>query len=75
MTAYRQQAIRCLEVLADGPLTLRAMRAAAAGPSAAAIVSRDVYGWFERVERGVYRLTDAGRAALVSWADHLPTAA
>jgi hypothetical protein len=64
MTAYRQQAIRCLEVLADGPLTLRAMRAAADVPQAAAIVSRDVYGWFERVGRGTYGLSPRGRDAL-----------
>ena len=64
MTAYRQQAIRCLEVLGGGPLTLRAMRAAADVPDAAAIVSRDVYGWFERVARGTYGLSPRGRAAL-----------
>ncbi|MGA9331336.1 MAG: DUF2161 family putative PD-(D/E)XK-type phosphodiesterase, partial [Bradyrhizobium sp.] len=27
----------------------------------------NVYGWFDRVERGVYRLTDSGRAALKRW--------
>jgi len=26
-----------------------------------------VYGWFERTERGVYRLTDLGEAALLRW--------
>ena len=25
------------------------------------------YGWFDRAERGVYVLTDAGRAALKRW--------
>jgi hypothetical protein len=69
MTAYRQQAIRCLEVLADGPLTLRSMRAAADVPQAAAIVSRDVYGWFERVGRGTYALSPRGRDALEGVAD------
>jgi hypothetical protein len=69
MTAYRQQAIRCLEVLADGPLTLRAMRAAADVPQAAAIVSRDVYGWFERVGRGTYGLSPRGRDALTEVTD------
>jgi hypothetical protein len=27
----------------------------------------NVYGWFVRTGRGVYDLTDAGRAALVRW--------
>lgn len=69
MTAYRQQAIRCLEVLADGPLTLRSMRAAADVPQATAIVSRDVYGWFERVTRGTYALSPRGRDALADLPD------
>jgi len=66
MTAYRQQAIRCLALLADGPLTLRAMRAAADVPDAAGILQRDVYGWFERVARGTYTLSPRGREALAA---------
>jgi hypothetical protein len=26
-----------------------------------------VYGWFERAERGIYVLTEAGQAALKRW--------
>jgi hypothetical protein len=29
------------------------------------ILVGNVYGWFVRIERGIYGLTDAGRAALV----------
>ena len=36
-------------------------------PGAAAILLRNVYGWFARVERGVYALTAGGRAALARW--------
>ncbi len=64
MTAYRQQALRCLALLAEGPLTLRAMRAAADVPDASSILQRDVYGWFERVARGTYILSPRGREAL-----------
>jgi len=28
---------------------------------------RNVYGWFVRVERSLYDLTDLGRAALIRW--------
>jgi hypothetical protein len=34
-------------------------------PKAASILSSDHYGWFERVERGIYGLTPKGRAGLV----------
>jgi hypothetical protein len=36
------------------------------------IQQRNVYGWFVRVERGVYGLTEGGKAALVRWKEHLP---
>jgi len=65
MTAYRQQALRCAELLAsNGPMKLAALRAAADAPRAASILQQDVYGWFERVERGVYAISPAGRRGL-----------
>lgn len=64
MTAYRQEALRCATMLADaGEMTLAALRAGGA-PSAAKIMQRDVYGWFERRGRGVYGLSEGGRAGL-----------
>jgi len=68
MTAYRQQALRCAELLAaNGPMKLAALRAAADAPKAASILQADVYGWFERVERGVYAITPKGREGLVQF--------
>jgi len=65
MTAYRQQALRCAELLAkNGPMKLAALRVAADAPKAASILQSDVYGWFERVERGVYGITPAGMRGL-----------
>jgi hypothetical protein len=62
MTAYRQHALACADALRDGQATTRAL--AAVTKEAPGILQRNVYGWFERVSRGTYRLTDAGRAAL-----------
>ena len=36
-------------------------------PDAAGILLRNVYGWFEREARGVYRLTPAGEVGLLRW--------
>jgi hypothetical protein len=36
-------------------------------PEAGKILQSNVYGWFERVDRGVYGLTEAGREALLRW--------
>jgi len=62
MTAYRQQALDIAAGLRDGPRRPRDLRPAA--PDAGRILLRNAYGWFERVEAGVYRLTQAGERAL-----------
>lgn len=63
MTAYRQEALRCAALLAGGPMRLREMRAADDVPNAGRIVRDNVYGWFERTERGTYALSPRGREA------------
>ena len=70
MTAYRQQALACAAALAAGPARLRDLKQAA--PDAPKILQRDVYGWFTRVERGVYGLSEGGKAALLRWKADLP---
>lgn len=61
MTAYRQQALICAHAMLDGPKRPRDMRPAA--PDAGKILLGNVYGWFERVQPGVYQLTATGRTA------------
>jgi hypothetical protein len=69
MTAYREDALRCASALVGGPMPLKALRAATGVTDAAAILQRDVYGWFRRLGRGIYELTEAGQAALGQFAD------
>lgn len=64
MTAYRQEALRCAAWLESGPATLRAIRTGCDAPHAGRILQSNVYGWFERVERGVYVLSPRGRRAV-----------
>lgn len=70
MTAYRQQALGCAAAMAQAPARPRDLKRDM--PDAPKILQDNVYGWFVRVERGVYTLTDSGRAALVRWKDYLP---
>jgi len=51
--------------LSLGPRRVRELKAAV--PEAPSILLRNVYGWFVRVERGIYALAEPGRAALVRW--------
>jgi hypothetical protein len=75
ITAYRQEALRCAELLAcHGPMAPKAMRAAGDVPNAAKILRHDHYGWFERVSRGIYALTPQGRTGLVTFGGKSPSA-
>jgi hypothetical protein len=62
MTAYRQQALACAASLAEGPRRTSELRALV--PNAPSILLRNVYGWFTRIERGLYSLTPEGAVAL-----------
>src|SRR5207302_4005441 len=64
ITAYREDALRCARALADGPMPLKTLRAATGVADAAAIMQRDVYGWFLRLSRGTYALSARGGEAL-----------
>jgi hypothetical protein len=66
MTAYRQQALACAAALVGGAKRLRDL--CAVSPDAPKIMRWNVYGWFERTERGVYALTKVGSEALERWA-------
>jgi hypothetical protein len=65
MTAYRQQALACAASLAQGPRRTSELRAVV--PNAATILLRNWYGWFTRIERGLYELTPEGALALARW--------
>jgi hypothetical protein len=65
MTAYRQRALACAASLAGGPRRTSEIRSAI--PNAPSILLRNVYGWFSRVQRGVYELTPEGASALARW--------
>jgi len=65
VTAYRQDALACAAYLAEhGPSKGAAIKDAAEVEKATRIMRDNHYGWFERVDTGLYQLSDAGRAAL-----------
>lgn len=70
VTVYRQNALRCAALLQREGATKSAQVAAATGvATAGALLRDDVYGWFHRVERGIYDLSPKGRDALVLYAE------
>jgi len=68
ITAYRQDALRCLAHIAGaGPSKVAVIRQITEVQRAASILQSDVYGWFLRQERGIYGLSPKGEAALVTF--------
>ena len=62
MTVYRQDCITCAKAMLEGPTTPKHLKTLVA--RAPSILRRNVYGWFKNEARGIYGLTDLGRAAV-----------
>lgn len=72
VTAYRENALLIASHLAQhGPAAPRAIKAATGVGNTASILQKNHYGWFERLERGIYGLTPGGQQAVVAYADVL----
>ncbi len=68
MTAYRQRALAIARRLQkQGPAKASHIARALQEPKARDILYRDVYGWFDRVEYGVYDLSPRGKREIPLW--------
>lgn len=62
VTAYRENAIHiacCLDRF--GPMSPKHLRSRGTAEKTQSILSKNFYGWFQRVERGVYEVTACGQ--------------
>ena len=72
ITAYRQDALRCLNFLqANGPAKASIVAAATQVENSRRIMADDHYGWFERVQTGIYAITPKGREAMLNYKQEL----
>lgn len=70
ITAYRESALRIACALDHlGPTSPRTLRGLGTGPKTLRILADNHYGWFERIDRGVYALTSQGRRELDAYGD------
>lgn len=68
VTGYRQDALKCAVYLVNAGAEKGAIVAKATGVKTATTIMRDNhYGWFEKVEKGVYGLTKAGQDGIKHW--------
>ena len=65
VTAYRQDALKCLGFLeGHGPTKASEIAKTTGVPTARNLMSHNHYGWFERVSKGIYWLSSKGQEAL-----------
>lgn len=67
ITAYRESAIRIAYYLSKEPLKLKELKTITGIDKCSSILQKNYYGWFERVERGIYTLTDTGQTDLIKY--------
>jgi len=69
VTAYREKALQCAAMLKKyGPLTIEELRKLTGNHKVAAILQINYYGWFQRVKRGSYELSEKGELDLITFA-------
>lgn len=69
VTGYRQDSLACAAHLAEHGQSRGRDVVAATGVRQATTIMRDNhYGWFEKVDKGVYSLTEEGSRGLAHWA-------
>ncbi|MCQ6558643.1 DUF2161 domain-containing phosphodiesterase [Paenibacillus mendelii] len=74
VTAYREKALRIAWALSvHGDLSPRKAAELSDVVRAAPILQKNYYGWFERVDRGIYRLRGTGIEAVAKHANILDT--
>jgi len=70
MTAYRQRALAIGWFLQEnGPTKASSVAHTLIDPKARDILYRDVYGWFDRESRGVYKLSPRGKEEIPYWGE------
>lgn len=73
LTAYRQRCIRIAEYLSNNQSTTGAViNKAINEPQATQFLYNNHYAWFDKVERGVYKLSNKGKLELSEWQTHPP---
>jgi hypothetical protein len=70
MTVYRQRALAIAGFLkTHGPTKASRIAQTLQDPKARDILYRNVYGWFDRVSRGVYGLSPRGTREIFLWVE------
>lgn len=69
VTAYREKALHIACLLQQrGPLSPKQLRELTGNSKVPGLLQKNYYRWFQRIERGIYRLSPSGEAAIEEYA-------
>lgn len=72
MTAYKENCIQIACFLKEyGPLSPKALKEMGTGDKTPSVLSKNYYGWFDRVHRGVYTLSKKGQTEIMEYKELL----
>jgi hypothetical protein len=72
MTAYKESCIQIACYLEhSGPLSPKALTQMGTGDKTSSILAKNYYGWFERIKRGVYVISEKGKEEVKEYPDLL----
>ncbi len=70
MTAYKENCIQIACYLEKtGPLSPKALINMGTGEKTSSILTKNYYGWFERIKRGTYAITEKGKIEIQGYQD------
>lgn len=72
MTAYKENCIQIACFLREsGPLSPKALHQMGSGDKTSSILTKNYYGWFDRIKRGTYCLSDQGAKDILEYPELL----
>lgn len=70
MTAYKENSIQIAYLLdRNGPSSPKALRQFGTGDKTLSILTKNYYGWFEKIERGIYAISEKGKKEINEFPD------
>ena len=68
LTAYRQRCIRIAEYISQQPTAKGAeIKKAINEPQATNMLHQNYYNWFDKIDRGIYKISEKGKEELPAW--------
>jgi hypothetical protein len=70
MTAYKENCIQIAYLLEmSGPSSPKALRQLGTGDKTLSILTKNYYGWYEKIERGIYAISEKGKKEIIEFPD------